>query len=151
MGKKLLIILIAALIFIFIVIVLTGRQKSQPEVINNNNQPKMESTDIEDIGRYVDYSKLNIIPGKTNIIFFAAKWCPSCNQLDKNLQAQRNVIPSNINILKADYDNETELKKKYGITIQHTLVQVDENGELIKKWNGLYDQYELQDIIDSLE
>jgi hypothetical protein len=35
-----------------------------------------------------------------------------------------------------DYDNSDELKKKYGVTYQHTLVQVDKDGNLIKKWSG---------------
>jgi hypothetical protein len=41
-----------------------------------------------------------------------------------------------VSILKVDYDKETELKKKYGVTYQHTLVQVDKDGNLIKKWSG---------------
>jgi hypothetical protein len=45
-------------------------------------------------------------------------------------------IPAGITILKTDYDSETELKKKYGVTTQHTLVQVDKDGNLIKKWSG---------------
>jgi hypothetical protein len=41
-----------------------------------------------------------------------------------------------VTILKTDYDKETELKKKYGVTYQHTLVQVDKSGNMIKKWSG---------------
>jgi hypothetical protein len=35
-----------------------------------------------------------------------------------------------------DYDNSTALKQKYGVTMQHTLVQVDAKGNLIAKWTG---------------
>ena len=29
-----------------------------------------------------------------------------------------------------------DLKKKYGVVYQHTFVQVDKDGNLIKKWSG---------------
>jgi len=45
-------------------------------------------------------------------------------------------IPENLTILKVDYDSATDLKKKYAVTTQHTLVQVDQGGNLIKKWSG---------------
>jgi hypothetical protein len=35
-----------------------------------------------------------------------------------------------------DYDNSKDLQKKYGVTYQHTFVQIDENGEALSKWNG---------------
>ena len=37
-----------------------------------------------------------------------------------------------------------ELKKKYEVTYQHTFVQVDAQGNMIKKWSG----GALADIID---
>lgn len=45
-------------------------------------------------------------------------------------------IPENMVLMKTDYDTYTELKKKYGVTYQHTFVQVDENGNELTKWNG---------------
>ena len=45
-------------------------------------------------------------------------------------------IPAGIHILKVDYDHSEDLQKKYGVTYQHTFVQVDENGNLLKKWSG---------------
>lgn len=38
--------------------------------------------------------------------------------------------------MKVNYDNSKELKTKYGVTYQHTLVQVDKDGKLLKKWAG---------------
>lgn len=70
------------------------------------------------------------------VIFFHATWCPSCRALVSNIEENIATIPAGTTILKADYDTETELKKKYGVTTQHTLVQVDSNGNLIKKWSG---------------
>lgn len=57
-------------------------------------------------------------------------------------------IPDGLTILKADYDIEKDLKKKYGVTYQHTLVQVDKAGNIIKKWNG---SRNLDQIIDEIK
>jgi hypothetical protein len=35
-----------------------------------------------------------------------------------------------------DFDNETDLRKKYGVTIQHTFVQIDKDGNSLAKWAG---------------
>lgn len=70
------------------------------------------------------------------VLFFHASWCPSCRGLNADIEKNLDAIPSGVSILKVDYDKETELKKKYGVTYQHTLVQVDKDGNLIKKWSG---------------
>jgi len=56
-------------------------------------------------------------------------------------------IPENLTILKADFDSDLELRKKYGVVAQHTFVVVDENGEEIKKWVG---GYNIQDVLEKL-
>ncbi len=70
------------------------------------------------------------------VLFFHASWCPSCRGLNGSIESNLKSIPEGVTILKTDYDKETELKKKYGVTYQHTLVQVDKNGNMIKKWSG---------------
>ncbi len=70
------------------------------------------------------------------VLFFHAAWCPSCRGLDASIENNLESIPEGVSILQLDYDTETELKKKYGVTHQHTLVQVDQDGNMIKKWSG---------------
>jgi thiol-disulfide isomerase/thioredoxin len=70
------------------------------------------------------------------VLFFAASWCPSCRTLDRNLQQSLSAIPADVAILKVDYDASDELKKKYGVTRQHTLVQIDAEGTMIHSWSG---------------
>jgi hypothetical protein len=41
-----------------------------------------------------------------------------------------------VTVLKIDYDSNTQLKQKYGVTYQHTFVQIDNNESLVTKWNG---------------
>lgn len=83
-----------------------------------------------------DVAKLaNAKSGKV-VLFFRATWCPTCRALDKDIRANLEQIPEGTLILDVDYDKYNDLKKKYGVTYQHTLVQVDEDGASIKKWSG---------------
>lgn len=70
------------------------------------------------------------------ILFFKASWCPSCRTLDRDIKQNVANIPQDLKILEIDFDNSTELRQKYGITSQHTLVQVDSMGNMINKWSG---------------
>lgn len=89
-------------------------------------------------GSYEAYSPDKIARAESGdvVLFFHASWCPSCRGLNSNIEVNRDSIPEGLTILKLDYDKEVELKKKYGVTTQHTLVQVDKDGNLIKKWSG---------------
>lgn len=72
----------------------------------------------------------------TAVIFFAADWCPTCQAADTAFSQQTDQIPAGVTVLKADYDTEDELKTQYGVTSQHTFVQIDENGEMVTTWSG---------------
>lgn len=89
-------------------------------------------------GSYEAYSADKVALAATGdvVLFFHASWCPSCKALNADIEKNSGAIPSGVAILKTDYDTETELKKKYGVTTQHTLVHVDKDGKLIKKWSG---------------
>jgi len=86
-------------------------------------------------GRYIKYTEnaISNTPGK-KIFFFYASWDPDCETTDKNLIAS--VLPNGVTVFKTNYDTENILKKKYSITNQNTFVQIDDNGDMIKKWIG---------------
>ncbi len=87
-------------------------------------------------GSYSAYSvaKLaNAEKGKV-VLDFTASWCPTCQEAAKNFKAT--TTPDGLTLLTVDYDKSTALKQKYGVTYQHTFVQVDKNGKLLKKWSG---------------
>lgn len=90
------------------------------------------------VGSYEAYSADKIAQAVVGdvVLFFHASWCPSCRALNGSIESNLKSIPESVTILKIDYDRETELKKKYGVTYQHTLVQVDKDGHMIKKWSG---------------
>ena len=103
-------------------------------------------------GAYVVYSESwnlnnNDKEGKL-ILFFKASWCPTCKALDKDIKENSLKIPFGFWILDVDYDKYNDLKKKYGVTYQHTLVQINGKGEIIKKWSG---SSTLNDLIQEIE
>ena len=98
------------------------------------------------IGVYKDYSEKMLGKYNKTIIFFHAEWCPSCRASDASILKWS--VPAGVAILKANYDTEEDLKKKYGVTYQHTFVQVDSSGNLIKKWSGWLT---LAEIIDEIK
>src|SRR3989344_6926158 len=115
------------------------------EMVDKETTIKEDETSIMDeggaimkAGSYEAYSPEKIARAETSdvVLFFHASWCPSCRALNSDIESNMNSISEGVSILKVDYDKETELKKKYGITYQHTLVQVDKDGNLIKKWSG---------------
>ncbi len=133
--------------------VLSGDKMEKKEVVNNvpeaevqNEAPVIEVQTEEQVapqeavtvsaGSYVAYSADKIAMAENVVLFFHASWCPSCRALNSDIEKNVGAIPAGVTILKTDYDAETDLKKKYGVTTQHTLVQVDKDGNLIKKWTG---------------
>jgi thiol-disulfide isomerase/thioredoxin len=106
------------------------------EMMKKDDMVKNESVMMK--GSYEAYAPEKLARAETGevVLFFHASWCPSCRGLNSDIEANMSSIPEGVTILKLDYDKETELKKKYGVTTQHTLVQVDKDGNLIKKWSG---------------
>jgi thiol-disulfide isomerase/thioredoxin len=94
--------------------------------------------EMNEKGVYDAYSpeKLALATNHKVVLFFKADWCPSCQIADQTINKEFASIPQNLAILKVSYDTELKLRKKYGVTIQHTFVQVDSQGNLITKWLG---------------
>jgi thiol-disulfide isomerase/thioredoxin len=70
------------------------------------------------------------------VLFFNANWCSTCKIARDNIESSLDSIPSNLVIVVVDFDSEIDLRKTYGVTIQHTFVQVDKNGNQLAKWSG---------------
>jgi len=109
--------------------------------VMEENDVMMEQDEMSIIkaGSYEVYTSDKILLASANhdvVLFFKANWCPTCRAVDVDIRTNLSKIPSGLTILDVDYDNSTLLKQKYGVTYQHTFVQVDKDGNLIKKWSG---------------
>ncbi len=89
-------------------------------------------------GSYTVYSESAVssalAAGKKVILFFHAPWCPTCKAADANFLKE--TAPVNTIVFKTDYDSNVALKKKYGVTYQHTFVSLNTDGSLKKKMSG---------------
>lgn len=89
-------------------------------------------------GRYVDYSPeaFAAAADQKRVLYFWAEWCPTCSIANQDYLANAGNIPGGAIIFRVNYDKETELKKRYGITYQHTYIYVDSQGNEIRRWTG---------------
>jgi len=120
------------------------------DTLMKNDELTMKNTDDTMIGdkmmssQYVEYLKTALDNASTSrrVLFFYASWCPTCRQADLNFKENESKIPEDVTIIRVNYnDSETDqeekdLAKKYGVTYQHTFVQIDGEGKEITKWNG---------------
>lgn len=114
-----------------------------PEVMKKDQQIKTETmvkSNTEHGAKQVEYKDdpTTFAYAKTGkaVIFFKASWCPTCKAAQQDLDAHIGLLPKDLTIITADYDTTKELQKKYGVTYQHTWVQVDETGAMLTIWNG---------------
>lgn len=123
-----------------------GNTQSDTPLLNNTAETRTDAADSnqqvdapsQQSGRYEAYEESKLALANTGdvVLFFKADWCPSCRALEKDILSKKDQIPADLTILTLDYDTELELRKKYGVTTQHTLVQVDSQGNKIKKWSA---------------
>ncbi len=94
--------------------------------------------------RYVVYSKVAFdqAADKRRVLYFFANWCPICRPADASIKENASRIPQDLVVIRVNYNDsdtdqeEKDLEKKYGITYQHTFVQIDAKGNPVTKWNG---------------
>ncbi len=144
MNKKLLLIGVILLAIASAAVFLVLRPTSQQDQsVEPNTIETMTSTTSEKSkpaaqsentpGEYIDY-KSGIIDetNGTKILFFHAPWCPQCRDLESDIKSSG--IPDGVTIIKVDYDTNQALRQKYGVTLQTTVVLVDDEGKAIKKF-----------------
>ncbi|WP_082092456.1 thioredoxin family protein [Devosia epidermidihirudinis] len=86
---------------------------------------------------YESLDQLKAIAAKgPAIVYFHADWCPTCRATMVSLRGRWPEIQPGITLVIADYDAETELKARFGVTYQNTYVQVDRNADKLVVWNG---------------
>jgi len=109
----------------------------EEEVMMDKGDESMEKEETmtkELAGSYAEYDDSMLGETENTVIFFHASWCPSCRAADSGIS--EGEVPEGLTILKADFDSATDLRKKYSVVGQHTFVQVDADGNEIKKWLG---------------
>lgn len=155
MGRTAFIVVVGALVAggIFYFINRSSTNVSAPAVIQTSEEldgetitleGNSDTVEVEQVARYQVYSPeiLSDNSDKRRVLFFYANWCPTCKPADESFKENMDEIPSATTVIRVNYnDNETDqsekdLARKYGVTYQHTFVQIDEQGNEVSKWNG---------------
>ena len=115
---------------------------------NQQQDQAAQSSDPNRIGTYADYSAEAVANADGRVwLFFHAPWCPQCVDLERNIQA--GGVPEGLTILKVDYDTATDLRQRYGVTLQTTIVEIDGAGSEVDKFVA-YNDPSLNAALDAL-
>ncbi|MCH9720121.1 MAG: thioredoxin family protein [Actinomycetia bacterium] len=84
---------------------------------------------------YSDYSKNKAQYDDADVVlFFNASWCSTCAEADQQLSSEQ--FPDGLVVVSVDYDANEDLRQQYGVTVQHTYVQVNPDGSEVTKFSG---------------
>ncbi len=120
---------------------------SAPKVVTTTSPQITQATNPVDPDKESEYLAFNTEDFEKNkskhrVLFFYANWCTTCRPVNAQFLESANQIPEDVVVFRVNYkdsetdDSEKDLAEKYKITYQHTFVQVNQQGEVIKKWNG---------------
>lgn len=131
----------------------TSQQQSTEPIVSDPEETT-PATDSEltslSAGRYETYDASRVAEeGFTQtVLFFHAPWCPECRAFDKAITNAD--LSDGLQILKVDYDSSTELRQKYGVTLQSTFVSVDSQGNEVSTWVGYGKDKSVDEIVSNL-
>lgn len=111
---------------------------------SSDSMMKEDTMMKDDKQSYLPYSStvLADTAGRRRVLFFYANWCPTCRPADADFQANASKFPADVSLIRVNYnDTETDqeeknLAQKYGVTYQHTYVEIDAQGNKVQTWNG---------------
>ena len=109
------------------------RHRTDRRVVGVTLDRRAESTDAADstaAGAYLDYTD-GVIEETAGpkALFFHATWCPQCRTLDDALLSEG--APAGLTVFKVDFDDRVDLRQQYGVTLQTTIVFVDDDGDAV--------------------
>lgn len=81
------------------------------------------------------------------VLFFSSELCAECNNLDNDILTNKDEIPQNVLIMKVDFEVRQDLKDKYKVDKENTIVEIDQSGEMIKKFDN---KKTLRDLLNEL-
>lgn len=129
-----LVVIVAAFVFVLSNSADMPAYEQPNQGANSSDQSQSSPTaPAQSPGAYVDYSAEALADAEgRRWLFFHAGWCPQCRALEQDIQ--NDGVPAGVTIFKVNYDSAADLKKQYGVTLQTTIVEVDDQGKLVKKY-----------------
>ena len=100
-------------------------------------------------GSYIDYqdqAQLDQLADTDRWLNFHAPWCPYCVHLDDDITTNSSDIPAGVTILRVDFDDNRDLKVRYGVTRQTTIVRIDADGNEVDRLAAGYRLVGLEEL-----
>ena len=136
------------------VIYFLATSNSSSSTSENPANPQSTSVAIEPAESSDQYISYETYQGSADaysdsdvVLFFNASWCSTCKNARDNFESSLDQFPPDLTIVVVDFDDNVDLKKQYGVTVQHTFVQIDSQGEELKKWSGSVSVDEVTDQV----
>lgn len=150
--RPLVAVLILGLIGAVIYLLATSNSSSsKSESPANPQSTSVAIAPAESAGQYISYetyqNSADAYADTDVVLFFNASWCSTCKQARDNFESSLDQFPPDLTIVVVDFDDSKDLKKEYGVTVQHTFVQIDNQGEELKKWSGSVSVDEVTDQV----
>jgi hypothetical protein len=89
---------------------------------------------------YISYETFSASPEKYSasnvVLFYNAYWCSTCKAARDGFESGMDTMPEDLTIVLVDFDENTEMRKKHDVIVQHTFVQIDSMGNELQRWYG---------------
>ena len=117
-----------------------------------DSEDSPENTNQEESSSYIIWSQAAFEQNanKQRWLYFHAEWCPECRSLDKDIKANVSEIPEGVVIFKIEYDDYQNLRQRYKVLRQTTVVSVDAQGEKVKEVLAVTSKNNLAGVIEAL-
>lgn len=141
MSKNVVITLVAV-ILVFVSYYYTKKNQTamEPKDTMMVQEEKVKTNDAS----YIPFTPTVLADAASNrrVLYFYANWCPTCIPAGADFEKNVSMLPIDVTVIRVNYNDEgtdkdeKALATKYGITYQHTFVQIDTEGNIVTKWNG---------------
>jgi thiol-disulfide isomerase/thioredoxin len=100
---------------------------------------------------YISYETYSASPEKYSasnvVLFYNAYWCSTCKAARDGFESGMDTMPEDLTIVLVDFDENTEMRKKHDVIVQHTFVQIDSTGKELQRWYGSTTVAEIEEKI----
>ncbi len=125
-------------------LLLTSCAANAPAETNAQPEPVATTTAPEGVyanaAGYISYETYSAAPEKYSasnvVLFYNAYWCSTCKAARDGFESGLGEIPEDLTIVLVDFDENTEMRKKHDVIVQHTFIQIDSAGNELQRWYG---------------
>ena len=108
---------------------------------------------VDDSGQYIEWSEeaFEANSDQQRWLYFHAEWCPECRALEADIKANLSDIPAGVIIFKIEYDDHQDLRQRWQVLSQTTVISVDTQGEKVQEVLAVGSKNNLAAVIGALE